>query len=95
MPKVIEVSRTPAPAANVRLPSQSMRALRVVAISRSDLYAQMVPNSAERHVDPEHRPPVPGRQQAAEQQADELAGDAGHLVDAERHAALARAGTRR
>ena len=44
MPKVIEVSSTPAPAANVRLPSQSIRALRVVAISRSDLYAQTVPN---------------------------------------------------
>ena len=44
MPKVIAVSSTPAPAANVRLPSQSMRALRVLAISLSDLYAQTVPN---------------------------------------------------
>ena len=37
MPKVIAVSRMPAPAAKVRLPSQSMRALRVLAISLSDL----------------------------------------------------------
>ena len=43
---------------------------------------------ADRDVDPEHRAPVPGGQQAAEQQADELARDAGDLVDAKRHPAL-------
>ncbi len=44
MPKVIATSSTPAPSAKVTLPSQSMRALRVLAISFSDLYAQTVPN---------------------------------------------------
>jgi len=44
MPNVMAVSSTPAPSAKVRLPSQSMRALRVLAISLSDLYAQTAPN---------------------------------------------------
>ena len=95
MPKVIEVSSTPAPAAKVRLPSQSMRALRVVAISRSDLYAQTVPNrpngtliqKTARQSQADSRPPSSSPTNWPEMP--------GHLVDAERHAALARAGTRR
>ena len=43
---------------------------------------------ADRDVDPEHRAPVPGGQHTTEQQPDELAGDAGDLVDAQRHAPL-------
>ena len=39
------------------------------------------------HVDPEHRPPVDRGQQAAGHQADELAGQPGHLVGAQREAA--------
>ena len=42
----------------------------------------------DRHVDPEHRAPIEGREQAAGRQADELAGERGDLVDAEREAAL-------
>jgi len=52
---------------------------------------QIGPDGAEdpdRHADPEHRPPVPFGQHAAEYQADERAGDRRHLVDAQRHAAL-------
>ena len=43
---------------------------------------------ADRHVDPEHRPPVQRGEQAARGQADELAGERGDLVDAERETAL-------
>jgi hypothetical protein len=42
---------------------------------------------ADRHVDPEHQAPVDGRQQAPGDQADELAGQAGDLIGAEREAA--------
>ena len=43
---------------------------------------------ADRHADPEDGLPVPLGQEAADQQAEERAGDGGHHVDAERHAAL-------
>ena len=42
---------------------------------------------ADGDVDPEHRTPVPCRQQTARDQPDELAGQGGHLVEAEREAA--------
>jgi len=48
----------------------------------------MVPKIPIGHVHPEHRAPVPGGQQAAQQQADQLPGDRGDLVDAQPHAAL-------
>ena len=45
-------------------------------------------DEAERHVDPEHQPPVGVGEQAADQEADELAADRRDDVDAEREAAL-------
>jgi hypothetical protein len=50
---------------------------------------QVSPQRAEhpdRHVDPEHRAPVDRRQQAARDQADELAGQPGDLVGTQREA---------
>ena len=43
---------------------------------------------ADRHVDPEHRPPIQGRQHSPSDQADELAGQTGDLIDAQRKTAL-------
>ena len=43
---------------------------------------------ADRHVEPEHRAPVDGREQAARHQADELAGQGCDLIEAERQTAL-------
>ena len=43
---------------------------------------------ADRHADPEDGLPVPLRQHAADQQAEERPGDRGHHVDAQRHATL-------
>src|SRR4029453_15273869 len=46
------------------------------------------PEDAERHADQEHRPPVGLGQQPADQQPHERAGQGGHLVDPQGHAAL-------
>ena len=50
---------------------------------------------ADRHVDPEHGAPVDVGEQAADDEADERAGDARDHAHADREAALVRRGTRR
>ena len=76
------------PTANVMLPHQSMRAALAVAEFVQRAVRPDGAQDADRHADPEDRAPVPLGEHATEHQAEERAGDRGHLVDAERHTAL-------
>jgi hypothetical protein len=84
---VTAISTALRPTAKVMLPHQSMRAVALAVVAQP----QVRPDGAvdaDRHVDPEHPPPVDGGQQAARDQPDEHAGQARDLVRAEREATL-------
>ena len=77
------------PMPKVTLPHQSMttRGERVARLVVQRAVAHPGAPHADRHAHPEHRAPVPLGQHAADDQADERAGQRRHLVDAEGEAA--------